>query len=79
MIYKETPKPDNFLIGLTDEDIIRMQNGGTVEVNPKAVGLPNVPIIIFYVSDEHAALEAIKQHPDTVAAAIIDSDPTRKN
>lgn len=36
-----------FLVGLTFADIIQLQNGGSLEFNPKDVGLQDMPITIY--------------------------------
>lgn len=59
-----------FLIGLTESDMIRLNNGGQITVNPNTVGMPDFPIVIFKVMDEHEAVRIFNSYPDTVAKAV---------
>lgn len=53
-----------FLVGLTFADLIQLQNGGTIEVNPKDVGLQDMPTTIFLGGTEEHMAKGMAKHPD---------------
>lgn len=53
-----------FLVGLTFADLIQLQNGGTIEVNTKDVGLLDLPITIFLGGTEEHMAKGMAKHPD---------------
>lgn len=62
--HLHSPDKMAFLIGLTHADLIQLQNGGTIEVNPKDCGLQDMPTTIFLGgTDEHMA-KGLAKHPD---------------
>lgn len=57
---------ESFLVALTHADMIELQRGGTITVNPKdiAIGLPDLKIIIF-LGGTHAQMAALMaKHPE---------------
>lgn len=61
-----SPDKMAFLVGLTFADLIQLQNGGTVEVNPKDVGLQDMPTTIYIVGTHEHAAKGLAKHPGTV-------------
>jgi hypothetical protein len=73
-----TPDGMCFLVGLTFADIIQMQNLGSIEVNPKDVGLIDMPITIFLGGTEEHMKKGLDKHPGT-AHKFLDTHGDTKN
>ena len=67
-----------FLVGLTFADLIQLQNGGTIEVNPKDAGLLDMPTTIFLGGTEEHMAKGMAKHPGT-AHKFTDSHGDAKN
>ncbi len=61
-----SPDKMAFLVGLTFADIIQLQNGGHIEVNPKDCGLQDMPTTIYIVGTHEHAAKGLAKHPGTV-------------
>lgn len=67
-----------FIIGLTFSDLMQLQNGGTIQVNPKDVGLLDLPItLLLGGTDEHMA-QGLAKHPHVISK-ITESHGDTKN
>lgn len=73
-----SPNKMSFMIGLTFPDLIQLQNGGTIKVNPKDVGLQDMPITIFLGGTEEHMAKGLAKHPDATGK-FIDSHGYKKN
>lgn len=62
----DTPDKKSFLIGLTHADMIQLHNGGILYVNPKDVGLIDMPTTIFLGGTEEHMAKGMAKHPGTV-------------
>lgn len=67
-----------FLVGLTFADIIQLQNGGSIEVNPKDVGFVDMPITIFLGGTEEHMAKGMAKHPGT-AHKFLDTHGDKQN
>lgn len=67
-----------FLIGLTFADLMQLQNGGTIEVNPKDAGLLDMPTTIFLGGTHEHMQKGIDKHPGT-PHKFTDSHEDKKN
>jgi len=54
-----------FVVGLTFADLMQLENGGTIEVNPKDVGLQDMPTTIFLGGTEEHMAKGLEKHPGT--------------
>jgi hypothetical protein len=61
---QSSPDQKCYLIGLTFADLIQLQNGGTIEVNPKNAGLLDLPTTIFLGGTEEHMAKGLAKHPD---------------
>lgn len=67
-----------FMVGLTYEDIGHLHHGGTITVNPKDIGLVDMPIHI-YLGGTHEHMEkGMAKHPGTTYK-IVDSHKDTQN
>lgn len=55
-----------FIIGLTYADLLQLQNGGILELNPKEIGMVDLPIKIFLGGTHEEMAKRIAKHPDAV-------------
>lgn len=71
----------SFIVGLTPSDVIRLQNGGVIMVNPKNVGLVDIPIYIGIAKSPEKIDLVVEKHKGNLGVDIkwVDSDPTAKN
>jgi hypothetical protein len=67
-----------FMIGLTNADILHLQNGGRITLNPKAVGWVDMDIVVFYGATEQEALKRLVLDPEYIAK-VVDSHLDDKN
>lgn len=63
--HLHSPDKLSFMVGLTFADIIQLQNGGTIYVNPKEVGLPDMPTTIFLGGTHEHMAKGLAKHPDS--------------
>ena len=73
-----SPDKQAFMIGLTFADIIQLENGGIICVNPKDVGLLDMPTTIFLGGTEEHMAKGMAKHPGT-AHKYLDSHGDAKN
>lgn len=73
-----SPDKIAFLVGLTFADLIQLQNGGTIEVNPKDAGLQDMPTTIYIIGTHEHAAKGLAKHPGTVYK-FTDSHGDKKN
>jgi hypothetical protein len=73
-----SPDKKCFMVGLTFADLIQLQNGGTIEVNPKDVGLQDMPTTIFLGGTEEHMAKGMAKHPG-VAHKFTDTHRDQKN
>lgn len=73
-----SPDKMAFMVGLTFADIIQLQNGGTILVNPKDVGLQDMPTTIFLGGTEEHMAKGMEKHPDA-PHKFLDTHGDKKN
>lgn len=74
----ESPDKMGFMVGLTFADLIQLQNGGTIEVNPKDAGLLDMPTTIFLGGIEEHMAKGLAKHPG-IPHKFTDSHLDKKN
>lgn len=74
----QSPDKMSFMVGLTFADLMQLQNGGTIEVNPKDVGLQDMPVTIYVVGTHEHAAKGLAKHPGTFYK-FTDSHGDKKN
>ena len=68
MIGRKKIPSRSFLIGLTDEDMAHLQNGGKVTVNPKDVGWEDVSVVVFYGGTHEKMIAQLPEHGGEILA-----------
>lgn len=74
----ESRNKTGFIVGLTFGDIMQLQNGGTLKVNPKDVGMVDLPIMILLGGTNEHMAEGLAKHPEA-KSKIVDSHGEQKN
>lgn len=67
-----------FLIGLTFADLFQLQNGGVIKVNPKSIGLVDLPITIFLGGTHEHMAKGMAKHPEA-PHKFLDTHGDKKN
>ncbi len=63
--HLHSPDKMAFMVGLTFADLIQLQNGGIILVNPKDIGLLDMPISIYLGGTEEHMAKGMAKHPGT--------------
>lgn len=66
---------ESFEVGLTHEDMEHLRNGGKVVVNPKDVGMMDLPITIYFGGTHETMQEDLEKRKgqDVVNSKIVES------